>query len=107
MPSRPQVSEADIPRLIKKQVQIKNMSREIERLTFEQAELKASLEPTTSKIDALQRQVNELAATYQSKMATIGEIKSTPNALTITKDMSATAVLEARKVHRGVEMLNA
>jgi len=98
MPSRPQVSEADIPRLIKKQVQIKNMSREIERLTFEQAELKASLEPTTSKIDALQRQVNELAATYQSKMATIGEIKSTPNALTITKDMSATAVLEARKV---------
>ncbi|PVH78790.1 hypothetical protein DL98DRAFT_655833 [Cadophora sp. DSE1049] len=83
--------------LIKKQVQIKNMARDIERLTFNLAELQSVLDPATAKIDALQKQVNELAIAYQSKMAAIGEIKGTPNVLTITKDMSAAAILETRK----------
>ena len=86
----------NITRLIKKQVQINKMAREIEILTRTIEEVESNMAPVIARMDAAKNVKKEKAAIHESKKALIGNLQAASGLLNGAQDMSAAEILEAR-----------
>ncbi|KAH6719643.1 hypothetical protein BKA61DRAFT_667564 [Leptodontidium sp. MPI-SDFR-AT-0119] len=102
-PERDEQKYTEKLELIKKQVKIHKMVRDVQSLTKQIGEMEKVCEPVNVRLEALQKRLTELIASHQSKRMAIGQIQS--SSLNSTQGMSAADTLEARKARAKVAKL--
>ncbi|KAH7360879.1 hypothetical protein BKA65DRAFT_577896 [Rhexocercosporidium sp. MPI-PUGE-AT-0058] len=104
-PEREEQKQTEKLELVKKQVKISKMVRDVQVLTDQVEKMKKAHDPTFAHLETLQKGLTDAIDAHQFKMMMIGQIQSSANGPNSTQNMSAAETLEARKARAKVAKL--
>ncbi|CZT50570.1 uncharacterized protein RSE6_11581 [Rhynchosporium secalis] len=104
-PERDQLKYTEKLELLKKEVQIAGMLREINSINDRIHEMQRIFEPANAHLERLQQAYQDIVAVHQSKLQLIEQTKATSNVPNGTQDLSRAAIIDAHKAKTKVAKL--